>query len=386
MVENSFHIQSVVLYVTAILVSAGLSKKLLRSGGGGYRPSLIKCFVVAFPMALVVGFRSSSVGYDTIRYIENSYRLLANLPATEFLFTGLVKLTHWICGGQSYTLMLTSFAFISIVTPIYAVTRLEDEHDNTMFVFLFGLVFFLCTTDQFRQMIAVGFVALAVVYCQQNRYVACIVSTILGFGFHNTAILGMLMYVFCRIVTSTKTTTLIIKAGQVRLLYLKTSLLQVFTIIIGIVVTVFLFNNLDLLKHLLATFLPSYTKYLDRYLNISEIGMGWILDLMVMMPLLFMGRDMKNNKERACYLFALTAIPIRFFGYLSYFISRMMYFPQLVMLLLYSKLMVRERDYAGIRHSRKEYMLYAFSIAFFIIKYVMRNEHGAFPYVFWWNA
>ena len=97
-----------------------------------------------------------------------------------------------------------------------------------------------------------------------------------------------------------------------------------------------------------------------------------------------MSRDIENNKESAIYLFALMAIPIRLFGYISYFISRMIFFPQMAMFLLYSKFITRERLYKGRRHVKLEIVLVLLSVIFFIVKYVVRNEHGAFPYIFWW--
>lgn len=62
MVENSFHIQSVVLYVTAILVSAGLSKKLLRSGGGVWTfPDKMLCCSVSDGAGCRISFQFSRI-------------------------------------------------------------------------------------------------------------------------------------------------------------------------------------------------------------------------------------------------------------------------------------------------------------------------------------
>ena len=260
--ELDFNLYSLAVYVAAILFSVFLSQRLLKARGG-YQPSLINCIIVGMPMALVLGLRSISVGYDTIRYVENSYRLLANLPKTEFLFTWIVTLTNRIAGAQHYTLMLTVFALITVTVALFAVTRIEEEHDNTFFVLLFGLVFFLCSTDQFRQMIAVGFVALAIVYFNRKKYVACILSIVLGFGFHNTTIIAALLYAFCLIMTSSRTTCITIRAGQLKLLQVKTSLLQVLAIVMAAVITVLLYNNLNIFNNILAIISPSYIRYHD---------------------------------------------------------------------------------------------------------------------------
>ena len=156
-----------------------------------------------FTLAVIMGFRATSVGIDTLSY-KNKFELIAEKSFgslfESFYYEGIeigyvlfMKMVSLLGGNYLMFQVLTSF--------IYCFGMARFIRDNTgdpftaVFLFL-GTGMFLFALNGARQMVAVMIVANSWTYLKNKNYAASIALFLLSLIVHLTAIIFLLVY-FC---------------------------------------------------------------------------------------------------------------------------------------------------------------------------------------------
>lgn len=378
MIYGKFNIESLIIYLIGIFGTTVLAYGYEKFSFHKKNTHLIwKVFIISTPMSLVLGLRSMTVGYDTFAYCYYYLERLESMPEHEFIFTGTIRLMNYFLGGTNYTPMLLIFAYSNFFLSIYAIEKIEEEHSVDFYALSYSLIFGLCITDQFRQLLACALFAISIIEYEQGKRLKSLFFFIWGIGNHFTIIIPTIVYWVCSKVENFHGSEIDIALQRTTRIRIKTKTL----FFIGLVLFfLYLFFKSTKLIEILIWVLPGeyYTGYLTSKLIREAIGFGWLIEASIIFPLFFSHKYCKTQFERTLFLFALFVPVFRLTGYMSYFLMRLMYYPMIMVVVLYSILMKKR----NVSKLWKNFTL-LICIAFFVIKYIIYNEHGAFPYSFY---
>lgn len=156
--------------------------------------ALVSFFVMMF---IMVAFRHETVGNDTANYIYIFHRLSnrnfksLEVMGEEPLFTIFCRL----CGYVPYDdrFFIAAAAFI----PIWGIGRFycKESEDASLTIVLFAISsVFVMLFSGIRQCIAIGIGMMAFSFVRQKQFWRFLICVILAMGFHNSAVLLLLLY------------------------------------------------------------------------------------------------------------------------------------------------------------------------------------------------
>lgn len=160
-----------------------------------------KGYILIFlSLLMIVGFRSMSVGTDTISYVfeflgesKGNINGLKNLLAeySEPLYTLLMEFCKSIT--DNYTIFLTIFAIpITLGFAIYVKRYSDDYMLSTLLFILLGILGF-CMAGM-RQSISLGLSLFAYQFVKERKIIRFLLCCIIAFGFHNSALVFLFIY------------------------------------------------------------------------------------------------------------------------------------------------------------------------------------------------
>jgi len=164
------------------------------------RLRLINSLVALLPPILLAGFRDSTVGYDVEFYILPVFNGLisSGQDLLEFFdshseFEKLYLFLNFLVAqvtDQYFVLLLIIHSLIII--PLYvAAMKWRNYLSPALFFFIFYMIFFQESLSIVRQGIAMSFSILALTYFLERKYYIYAFLMLIGFGFHNTAVIAL---------------------------------------------------------------------------------------------------------------------------------------------------------------------------------------------------
>lgn len=379
---DGFDLYSNFIYLGSMLSGlfiCTLYKKSMYQEAG--RSRALWCFLAASPLSLVLGLRSYQVGYDTYMYTYHMYGRLEALAEREFVFAAVIRFLHWLTQGKHYTVMLLFFSYAAVFLSLYAAVLISGSRDISVFYIGYCLIFGLCLTDQFRQLLGCAVFLLALALYKNGKKTACMVCICLGFGIHNTMAAAVACYAACCAAvknTERKVRVQYTPGRHAVFIYSWKLIIFCITVITGVT----LFYKSRAFMQLLIQFVPdSYIRYFTSRLDYQRIGFGLVLDSMIVVPNLFLGRYAQTGQEKAMRLFGFFIPVFRICGYVSYFLYRLLFYPEIILLAFYSMIM---GNCSVPGKWKKAVCLIA--VLYYAVNYMYLNNHGAFPYRFYFAA
>ena len=167
------------------------------------------CFVVAF-IGIITGLRSENVGHDTANYLV-IYDIVSSTPFMQIFTTPPYNVLEpgflilcWFCGY----LGLESYMFVLLISLI-CFTCIGFWIWQNSYSPMFSLLIFFCMFYTFyltgiRQCIALSIVLLSYRAISESKWKWLLFYVFLGFLFHRTALIFILMYFISKIKNTNK--------------------------------------------------------------------------------------------------------------------------------------------------------------------------------------
>lgn len=381
MIFGEFNLYSSNIYLMGILGSTVIAYLLCIFIPSTSKRSLkLKSFLAASPMSIVLGLRSMSVGYDTYMYTYYFYGRLEALPQDAILFSQTMVLLNKIFGPENYTIMLLFFSYATVFLAFYAAEVFNPQNNKPLFVLTFCLLFGLCITDQFRQLLGCSLFLMAISHFANKEKFSGVVYLVAGVLTHSTVIIALIIYLICGVIEKKENRNVrIILSHSKKVGFIVNPKALIFSAYVILVMALFFFSSSFL--NLLINIAPeSYLQYFTTRLQQESVGLGLILDSMIIIPLLFLRKYCISSQERTIYLFGFFIPVFRLCGYMSYFLYRMLFYPELAVIMLYAVLIKKDEV-----PRYWKYCIIAICALFYFVNYVYLNNHGAFPYTFYFE-
>lgn len=349
----------------------------VRSSGKHHRG--FWCAAAALPFSIVLGLRSWKVGYDTYVYIYHMYGHLEGFSEREYVFAAVVRLLHWLTDGGFYPVMLLAFSFAAVFLALYAADAVSISCNLPVFYAGYCLLSGLCLTDQFRQLLGCSLFLLALAMYNNKKRFAFVAACLAGTGIHNTILIAFLIYWLCSLAADGK-------EREVLVWYRRHSIMVTLgwrkALLLALAVTgaVFFYVDRRFLQFVVQFVPESYMQYFTSRLDYQKIGFGLLLDSMIVIPSLFLSRYTQTKQEKTMRLFGFFIPVFRVLGYVSYFLYRLLYYPQIVLLAFYA-VIFSKTDVPGYW----KWATAGIALVFYAVNYMYMNNHGAFPYQFYFE-
>lgn len=310
---------SIFLYIISYIISIYFVYRYYKGREvNDLKKIIVNLILSATPFSLICALRSVYCGYDSENYIEGFYfaKLTPNIDESiEYVYSAFRYATLQIFGDHRIFLFL-----IAAIPIMYYVVSVAHVAKNAglcaLGVALYMLYVSPIMLDQSRQFIAICMGIYALIYLINGKIKPYIILTIIASLCHESA-----LSLFSFFVMSNKT---IIQNKKIKVMF---SLL--------IIISAFYLN---LFTNILFTILPSKYIYIesDAYGN-ETTGLAWIADVFPVifsMILYYVFRRNINKKLFILEICALSALPFRLAGYISFFIMRMSYYGEVAGILL----------------------------------------------------
>lgn len=354
-----------IVYVLAFAVSllfskifCYLNKRVIQNKGVLYTFFLLlSYFLIALPVAAIIGMRGVDVGYDTYNYYMNYKRiqsgfwktLMRSSKISEFGFV-FIRWISYILTNGSLAGAVFPITLLTVMILTHAFVLFGKDTDVTFGLFMYYCVMGLNLCDQSRQLLACSIVAVGIYYLCNNNIPRFIVIILLAGSVHNTALLFLL---------------LAFVVGMNRLKPIE-KFLCFLGGIIGVGLAVYGISNSD------------YSQYVYILQNGNAIsGWAWILDMLpIVIPLILLKG--KNSTLKKLKIFSLSAVAFRIMGYVSYFIMRMYYYPAIISWVVAVEDYKEEKKNANFK--RKRIIMVVIFVLYFVINYILLLQHNVVPY------
>ena len=326
--------------------------------------TLVRC-VVVLPVAVLIGCRSYTVGWDTLSmvnsYISNTYSLEYLLvTAHDPLSMVAFKFLSWLFAGNP-TGVFFVISFLTLYILASAVVKWGEGLSLSFSLMVYYLFFALIGMDQTKQMLAVSIVLYATACLMKGRAKAFFIIVTIAGLFHFTAFLGYAFY-FIRIRESDHPV--------------------ITAIFIGVCVAGMLFSEQLFSLMGLVFGNGAYSGYFeDSSVQHGEdaggIGPRFFLFIApCVFPLLFWKRI--PDSVRVLVIVSLIAIlPLRLLSYQTEFLGRLAYIPASIIVFAYPLIMASFK-------AEKRQLFVVVSIVILMSYYFVAfsTSHGVVPYEF----
>lgn len=317
-------------------------------------------------LSLFSGFRSSSVGIDTINYYSDFYAIINNtyVFSKDFGWLFICRQLINLLSEPEYVILL-----IAVVTNVLIVARLWDFREKssfTLMVCIYISVFYLQSLNIMRQYLAVSIIFFGTRFLENNRKsIFYFLSLFLATSMHTASIIGIVVYLIKMIVESEHN-----KKKRNRLI-----LVLIIFIIAFIAVAPYVFSR--------------YVHYFE--MTIMEFGLMAPYQLCcIMLALLTVRFSFHNGFSRTkkheiipidkenCYML-LIGIGFSCLGMLVRYMERVGILFQLYQMPIWGQLVLSQKNKVVYR------MLAFVFIAYSFITLLVYNGQGIFPYTTFWE-
>lgn len=167
--------------------------------------------VVFFSLLFLMGTRHYSVGTDTITYVGEFLGTSTNGNLRQILTSAtepLYNLTLWICKKftSNYTWFLIVFSFPVAWGFTFLIKKYSDDYLLSVLLFIVLGIFGFCMAG-IRQAAALGITMLSYYFIKEKKLVKFLLCVFVAYGFHNSALVYLLAYVFVNILSIKKITS-----------------------------------------------------------------------------------------------------------------------------------------------------------------------------------
>ena len=313
-------------------------------------------FISLIPVTIVFAIRYCGTDIKTYEQVITristvSWQDIFTITAlySEFGFQLITKL-FFSLGGFA----LVNFVIgILIVFPVYYVIFQYRKKLNVFlasFIFLFN--FFLVSFNIMRQFIAISFVSLAIYYLLKNKNKQFFIYIFIGFLFHKTAVIGLLIYIIYNITKLKKNT----RENLLKILIL---------VILGVL-------------GLIVIYISIVTDSYGRYLDSSEANNR---DFYVIIMKFFIIYSLRNHlfkldkNNKFYYILLIMTIPLGLTGFFNPYIKRLYYFFNISECFLFSQLQNCFKDKLLIKS-----IIMIMYYGLFILTFVILLQGEVIPY------
>ena len=183
------------------LITFCLSTLLVYFGGecrGSLRTLLVSCGLLL--PCILAGFRDVTVGTDTSAYALWTYNAASSMQLIPFMeryaaysAPGYNLFTWALANISSFGFYLGAME-VFFVVPCYLAMKRFLRGGEWICMLAVYLLLYAGSLNLMKQSIAIAFVLLSAVYAWQRRFAAFVALVALGVSFHQTALVGFLLY------------------------------------------------------------------------------------------------------------------------------------------------------------------------------------------------
>lgn len=191
-----------ILYIITAIVSIILAYESCKvTVGENTRAMLYQraCLVSIFVLLFAVSACRVNVGNDYAKYVEFMHRLYTDkyiadpgVP-TEWGFNLLTRFIYALSGYENFILVFAIFAFITIAVFLYAMRTQSEDFALTFFMFM-TLGYYLQSFSTVRYYVTLGIALYCMKLVNEKRWIAFILITLLGTGFHKSILVIIPLY------------------------------------------------------------------------------------------------------------------------------------------------------------------------------------------------
>lgn len=217
-------------------------------------------YIIAILLIFFAGFRSLSVGTDTINYFDNFEIIDKTLSIeTKHPFEFLFQLLNLICAlvldvNNGFRLLLVLCSMI-IVINFMIVNKKMSDNEKLSFLIFYLFAGYLSSFNQLRQCVAISFLFLAFLSANKQNLSSYIAYVILACLFHKSAIVFLPVY-------------FVLKCNKEKLLYL----IYAITIVMFLILMLYYNQILKVFCNLLNyDYFDKYAKYEVQNAGITTI-------------------------------------------------------------------------------------------------------------------
>ena len=335
-----------------------------------YRSQLISFLLFLFtaiPFALLCANRNEYTGYDTwnniVGYLNMQYGI-SEISMADGGFNYIFKFLRYIfyvLFGQSVQYW---FFFMAIV-PLLFVSFTMKKIARTGFEYAFGYLLFLLylspiMMDQSRQFFSISMGMLALYYLRENDKKSALVLFFFAIFLHESVLFLFAFYFFAMRKNESK-------------------LISYVSLFVVILVSTFF---IPLFVSAITSFLPVKYLYIQEQAHSGTSGLAWIVDLMplcLIMSIYYKYRKLNVKNNFPLELCALSAIPFRLAGYMSFFIMRLSYYGEAVCILLLIDVL---RNLPKLHMIFLSFLVLLIFFLHWYIDFVLLGLNAAIPYSF----
>ena len=350
------------------IVSVMLAACYQRSLNGDELDSSFKRFcartIVVLPCACLIGFRALDVGYDTenmTALLYSNHSDIAYLISTQHdPFSIIISWILYIVLFGNTTLYLFIYSYLTLYLGFYAIEKWHTEVSISAAWFVYCTYFALLGMDQFKQVLCLSVVLLAVYYVCHGCKLKFVILAVLATGLHFTAIVSF-AFLPLKLVEKSK-------------LGLKS------LCVVGLIAAAI---SVETLFGLAASLFGqgAYANYFSGYKFETEWSVGGGTGLSAVLhlapcvfPLVF-AKSIPDKHRWIISSMLLLAVPLRLLGYESQFLMRLYYEPALAMIVAYPLI---ARSLQGGGRAAFQMISVLLLLGYYFIAFM--TSHGCVPY------
>lgn len=351
-------------------------RRLMKRQDNGTKKYIVSCQVTRIltimPFTLMCTFRDISVGYDTHNYFKEYIRLGKGIDVGvkggfSFLNKILMYVAMFITNKANWAgLFVFSFCTMWFIIIAYEKIVLKDGELNIFSLEFMLLLYMLYLApimmDQSRQMIAVSWVVLALVYYIEQKYNYCFLLLVLGVFTHESVIAVIVIMIVGFLLDK---------------VFKKNKKMSIAILVFSILCCIFI----KYVVNVICFVLPNRFKYIREDAQIHKIGYGWIMDVFPVVAVLVIYYINLNKevvkRDSVLELLTVSSIVFRLAGYYSYFIMRLSYYGEATGIVLVTYTLTKIKNKKARWFGLVLVFLY---IIHFILKFIVLRQNGVVPY------
>ena len=341
-------------------------------------------FVVGLAVPCVLaGLRDITVGTDTGGYVLNYYKIAAtsdsfgsymdtikyNYASNDLIYSFI----SYVFGksGLSFHALLFLVECL-IVVPIFVAIRnyASDKKSVLLGMGIFYLTLFNMSLNMVRQSLAISFIVLAfsflpkLVTKNKKYWFLLIISILIAIGFHNTAIVSILIFILYFILNTDK---IPLKGKKI---------VSVFVVITALASLMFYRQILTLVGA--SGIYPKALAYIGNYSTFNFDYLGTALNFGILVMILL---GWQKKKDIFLVVLSIVNVIVALLGSFITYSQRLSYYSLFILLFLYlpklSEVLLKKKDYRKVL-----YMLFClFIFVQWIVIILINNSHETLPYV-----
>ena len=361
-------IKSILIYFSALALTLFFLNFCSKNKPQNALSRLMLILIVALPLSLLAGLKSTSVGTDSYNYAmifhgiyRDSFWDCIFQSDYEVGFVLIVKILSTLF-GKNDGLMFFLLECISLSIFIYSLLKLKDKINPCFCFLLYFFVFYHSSLNIIRQGLAISTVAFMITKLIDKKYFQAFIILLISSSIHFSSIIAVLFILVAMLLK--KYQNLSIKRFWYGC---------IFILLIG----AFYFGWNYIIS------LPIFSSYVDYVDGTYDIGLGvFILGIVYFAPLFLLCRKEIFGDYETEVLFDISFlfIPIAFWGYFAEYATRLNLFPR-VALIIFIPFLVKK-----IRIPLYRRLLTCFYIGLFTFEYIENflifNQANAYPYLF----